>query len=349
MPSLSPYIHECPLSDLAIEYASTAAPPEFRPAWNWYQSMEGRLIPRLPSGRDAPKDVPIKLAAQRGIHTPSAASLSGGWKDGRKYAVTIYTSTGNRYADKSVISRPDGTWLLEYKEQKTEKGRQTKWDQNRPLLNCLEDGVPVGVLVGQPSGGYRVLGLAFVERYDERSGFFTLHGPVNSATEQQGIFSSSMDDGLSAADRQRLFELQRLALVNGDERIRSLVRTARREQQTRFRNTVYSAYGGRCAASDNNIDNILQAAHIDDFRGRKSQIVQNGILLRVDIHMLYDANLLGITPDSHRIVLSNNVDMSDYEFLLGRQLRLPRDRAKRPNDELLDIHYKRFLAQQPVA
>lgn len=349
VPSLSPNIYVCELDNLSIEYASTTVPPEFKPAWSWFQSMEGRLIPRLPSGRDAPPEVPIKLAAQRGIHTPKEADLTGGWREGRKYAVTIYTSTGRRYADKSLIARPDGTWLLEYKEQKTEHGREMKWDQNRPLLNCLEDGVPVGVLAGQPRGGYRVLGLAFVERYDARSGFFTLHGPVNAATERQGVFSVPLGEGLSTSEADRILELKRLVIENGDERVRALVNNVRREQQSKFRSDVYSAYGGRCAASETAVNDILQAAHIDDFRGKKSQVVQNGILLRVDIHMLYDANLLGIEPDSHRIVLSDCVDLRDYEFLSGKRLRLPSDPMNRPDDELLDVHFKRFLAHQSAA
>lgn len=345
----SPYIYECTLTDLTIEYASTIAPPEFLPAWKWYLSMEGQQIGCLPMGEHSPTHLPIKIASQSGIHHPAESDIKGGWRNGREYAVTIYTSTGKRYADKSLIRRPDGTWLLEYAAQKTEEGRERRRDHNQPLLNCLEDGVPVGVLLGQPKGGYQVLGLAFVERYDGRNGFFTLHGPVNAETERQRVFSSLITDGLTNADMNKLQELQRLAVVDGDERVKNLVRTARREQQAKFRREVYAAYDGHCAASGTGIDDILQAAHIDDFRGRKSQIVQNGILLRVDIHMLYDANLLGIEPGSHRIVLSDVVNLEHYEYLSDRQLRLPRNPAMRPNDELLDIHFKRFLAQHSAA
>lgn len=88
---------------------------------------------------------------------------------------------------------------------------------------------------------------------------------------------------------------------------------------------------------------------IDDFRGRKSQIVQNGVLLRVDIHMLYDANLLGIEPGSHRIVLAGSADLAPYEYLSDAQLRVPRERRLWPDDELLEIHYRQFVAQQAVA
>lgn len=124
---------------------------------------------------------------------------------------------------------------------------------------------------------------------------------------------------------------------------------ARRERQQKFRAEVLSAYDGRCAVCGTAIDEVLQAAHIDDFRGRRSQIVQNGILLRADIHLLYDSNLLGIEPGSHAIVLSEAVDMGTYEPLAGTRLRLPRDPRLRPDDEFLEIHYRRFLAQGMVA
>ena len=349
MSSLSPYVYECTLTDLTLEYASTIVPSEFLPAWQWYQSMEGQLIPRLPMGDDSPAELPIKIAEQSGIHSPSEDDIEGGWHNDRKYAVTVHTSNGKRYNDKNLITRPDGTWLLEYAAQKTEEGRERQRDHNQPLLNCLEDGVPVGVLLGQSGRGYRVLGLAFVERYDVRNGFFTLHGPVNEATERQRLFSMLISDSLSPADWTKLQELQRIALMDGDERVKTLVRKAKRDQQAKFRNDVFSAYEGRCAASGTGVEDILQAAHIDDFRGKISQIVQNGILLRVDIHMLYDANLLGIEPESHRIVLSNAVNLEPYEYLSDKRLRLPKDPSKQPDDELLEIHFKRFLSHQSAA
>lgn len=77
--------------------------------------------------------------------------------------------------------------------------------------------------------------------------------------------------------------------------------------------------------------------------------MQNGVLLRVDIHMLYDANLLGIEPGSHRIVLAGSADLAPYECLSDAQLRVPRERRLWPDDELLEIHYRRFVAQQAVA
>jgi len=46
------------------------------------------------------------------------------------------------------------------------------------MLNCMECGVPVGVIFATEVG-YKVLGLAFVERFEPENGWFVLHGPVH--------------------------------------------------------------------------------------------------------------------------------------------------------------------------
>lgn len=46
------------------------------------------------------------------------------------------------------------------------------------MINCMECGVPVGVFF-VTSAGCKVLGLAFVERYEPENSWFVLHGPVH--------------------------------------------------------------------------------------------------------------------------------------------------------------------------
>lgn len=46
------------------------------------------------------------------------------------------------------------------------------------MLNCMECDVPVGVIFATEVG-YKVLGLAFVERFEPENGWFVLHGPVH--------------------------------------------------------------------------------------------------------------------------------------------------------------------------
>ncbi len=347
-----PYVaieYESPHNELTIAYASALVPGEYLPVWAWYQKMEGQKIAKLPMGKHAPTGLPIKICAQRGIHKPAEGDLAYGWPNGREYAPTIHSAAGGRYSDQ-VVWRPDGTWTFEYDEQVTEEGREHKWDHNSPLLNCLEDGVPVGVIVGQKVG-YEVMGLAYVERYDVSSGTFSLHGPVNQGTELAGKFSAFVSAELSVEDRKRLDDLKSLALDEGDERMRSFVERVRRERQREFSRDVFAAYGGRCAISGVGVGKALQAAHIDDYRSRKSQIVQNGILLRADLHLLYDAHLLGIMPDLHEIVLASSARVAPYASLVevSPKLRMPQDHHLWPDDELLDLHYQRFKMRNRVA
>lgn len=343
------YEYESPCNELTLARASNLVPEEYRAVWAWYRSMEGEHIAGLPMGRFTPPGLPVKVCSQRGIHKPVDSDLAHGWPSGKKYALTIHSASGGRYNDQ-VIYRPDGTWTFDYDEQVTEQGREQQWDQNSPLMNCLEDGVPVGVIVGQRSG-YIVMGLAFVERYDPRAGRFSLHGPVNAKTDKGELFYSFVDNELSDKDRKKLQELKRLSLAGEDEKLRAFTRQVRRERQRAFSRAVFAAYGGRCAISDVGVPDALQAAHIDDYRSRKSQIVQNGILLRADLHLMYDANLLGIKPGSHELVLADSARVEPYRRMIdGRQvLRAPSNPAFRPDDELLDIHYQQFLVKNHVA
>ena len=77
---------ECGVNFLSLQRAMGLVPPEFIPAYEWFLSMEGSLIPRLPRGDDAPSlSVPIKLASQRGMRSPNYAELPSKGAGRKKY------------------------------------------------------------------------------------------------------------------------------------------------------------------------------------------------------------------------------------------------------------------------
>ena len=49
------------------------------------------------------------------------------------------------------------------------------------------------------------------------------------------------------------------------------------------------AYGGRCAITGYDVEEALQAAHIVPYLGPQSNTVNNGLLLRADVHNLFDS------------------------------------------------------------
>ena len=49
---------------------------------------------------------------------------------------------------------------------------------------------------------------------------------------------------------------------------------------------------------------VLEAAHIKPYQGENDNHPQNGLLLRADIHTLFDLNLLGIQPERLQVEIS---------------------------------------------
>ncbi len=96
-----------------------------------------------------------------------------------------------------------------------------------------------------------------------------------------------------------------------------------RPEQEKFRRDLLRAYGGRCAVTGCEIEQLLDAAHLRPWRTGNE--VSDGILLRVDIHRMMDAGLLTIGPD-YRVA----TDARGYEDLSGVKLHLPKRRKDWP-------------------
>jgi hypothetical protein len=125
-----------------------------------------------------------------------------------------------------------------------------------------------------------------------------------------------------------------------DARERILTTIARRRGQPKFRSNLLKAYNNKCAITGCNAVDVLEAAHILAYRGEDTNHVQNGILLRADLHTLFDRGLVGIDPDSWKIILHESLRRSDYRCLDGKPLRLPA-KTKRPNSDALKDHLQR--------
>lgn len=109
-----------------------------------------------------------------------------------------------------------------------------------------------------------------------------------------------------------------------------------------FRIAVTDAYGRACAVTSEHSLPALEAAHIQPFREGGVHEVSNGLLLRSDVHKLFDKGYVGVTPD-HRFVVSKRLkdDFSNgrsYYPLHGHPIRLPERVEERPNKEWLEWH-----------
>jgi putative restriction endonuclease len=118
--------------------------------------------------------------------------------------------------------------------------------------------------------------------------------------------------------------------------------------QGAFRVAVTEAYRRQCAISDGKVLPVLDAAHIRPYGEGGAHKKSNGILLRKDIHCVFDMGYATIDPN-YRFVVSNEVrdrfdNGEEYRRLHGKVLRLPSESSDWPDPELLRWHNEnRFL------
>jgi putative restriction endonuclease len=115
-----------------------------------------------------------------------------------------------------------------------------------------------------------------------------------------------------------------------------------------FRVTVTDAYNRACAVTQEHSLPALEAAHIRPYSAGGEHRVSNGLLLRSDIHRLFDQGYVTVTPD-YRFEVSKKLreDFSNgrsYYPHHGARIALPDDPAARPDPALLTWHNsERFL------
>lgn len=126
-----------------------------------------------------------------------------------------------------------------------------------------------------------------------------------------------------------------------DSRRRTMVAIVQREGQPAFRQALLEAYGKACALSGCTVEALLEAAHIVPYRGVHTNVVGNGLLLRADLHKMFDLHLFRIDPISRQVHLSDVLKTSEYAHFEGATLREPLDRSKAPLAEALRHHEER--------
>jgi putative restriction endonuclease len=128
-------------------------------------------------------------------------------------------------------------------------------------------------------------------------------------------------------------------LLDGVSRFGATQLVAPRLGQGGFRVAVTEAYRRQCAVTTEHSLPVLEAAHIRPYAETGSHEVSNGLLLRSDIHRLFDRGYVTVTPD-YRFRVSSRLreeyrNGRVYYELDGREIVLPEDRALWPARDLL--------------
>jgi putative restriction endonuclease len=109
-----------------------------------------------------------------------------------------------------------------------------------------------------------------------------------------------------------------------------------------FRLAVTDAYGRACAVTNEHSLPALEAAHIRPYGEGGEHDIRNGLLLRSDLHRLFDRGYVTVTPE-HRLEVSRRLkdDFSNgksYYPLQGQAIALPTQSTVWPDPELLRWH-----------
>lgn len=120
---------------------------------------------------------------------------------------------------------------------------------------------------------------------------------------------------------------------NDDPVYQSYARKIRKGQATLRRNLL-RLYDNKCALTGHGPDDVLQAAHIEPHNQSGNNHTTNAVLLRSDIHDLFDDGLLLIHPVTLKIFVHPTLTGTPYGDLAGQPLRERTDKVK-PNAEKL--------------
>jgi HNH endonuclease len=128
------------------------------------------------------------------------------------------------------------------------------------------------------------------------------------------------------------------------ERQKRLGEQATRPGQQAFGLQIRANYRNRCALTGCVTAASLQAAHIRVQKHIDDNSPANGLLLRSDIHALFDALLITLSEDGKSVEISPDLTDPTYNFLRSVSVNQPVNAP--PSPENIREHRKRFLARR---
>jgi HNH endonuclease len=183
--------------------------------------------------------------------------------------------------------------------------------------------------VGQPqidallSGNYPVL---LFSRNDNRDPF-TYHGlatpmKVNDVVpvEVDWKVDNAPDHDGEIKDFDGYIDGDIYKPSNVDHREKVMQEIRIRRGQQKFRQSLLKVHSNKCVITGCDIVGLLEAAHIRPYRGVDDNHPSNGLLVRCDIHTLFDLDLLGINPNTRQIHFKDSVRRPPYDSLEGIHL-----------------------------
>ena len=292
-----------------------------RAAFDWLAEQVARHDDVLPwsvliRGFDF-KGVRVPLVSMQGIFKPRVCELP----------LSIRTAVDGPYDDRAG---DEGRFLYAY------RGTNPNHRDNTGLRELMRRRIPLVYFFGLLPGRYLAAWPVFVVADEPRALTFTI----------QLDDAAVLDFDVAAASVALSYE------HGGDERRRYVTRELQvRLHQRSFRERVLRAYRSRCAVCRLRHHELLDAAHIVPDSEAGAPRVPNGLALCKLHHAAYDKLFVGVRPDGIIEVRRDILEEEDGPMLLHGLKRLHQTRLHaphrtddRPDPDLLEIRYARFVA-----
>jgi len=300
-------------------------PDQHRLALEWF-------IERADSDQPWPAPLPdgsLLVTRAKGIYKPN-------WS---RYALSVRQTLNGPYQDLEPIRRPGGTWAYSYFQENMNPSDRDASYTNRALLACCQDKIHIGEMRQvsiEPYVRYHIDGLALVSNWE--NGYFFLEGFSTSGDSfspgpraEIDVFVAEYEATPSIMESFHPHDIL-------DGRKKTISTIVQRQGQPDFRRKLLEAYNGRCAISEYNVVEALEAAHIIPYWGPQTNHPSNGLLLRADLHTLFDLGLIAIDTKNMAVIISSSLIGTAYHKFAGKLLHLPQNESVSPSREALDEH-----------
>lgn len=220
---------------------------------------------------------------------------------------------------------------------------------NRALVHCMDESVPVGVFKQstgktdrQRGSTYQILGLGLITSYDANSDVFFVESVNRSALEK--VTSTIVDETVR-------YEVELYSQIMNvftpfvkEESITYTTSVPKRDKA--FREIVVREYGFTCAVCETKfrLDDLIEAtaAHIIPKYKNGSDDPRNGLALCRTHHWAFDNGIFSLT-DNYEILLTPFVEQADsHKFALlemnKKSILLPSNETIYPHQEAILWH-----------
>ena len=196
----------------------------------------------------------------------------------------------------------------------------TRVVQSVTRSSCSTIGGQLSRFFGGEGPLHKMMWIGFIKKDARGNERWVMRHQIRAALQSLNWFGSSPEVETSPSHAEVVVTASGAFQLEFEERVARFALTEVRQQQAAFRSAVFRACGGICAISGCSVPEVLEAAHLQGRKWREGHNAQSdGILLRRDLHALYDSTLLSIDLSGkvhiHRDVIEHYGQFQDVQIL----------------------------------